>query len=65
MRLWSLENHKCVEEYSAPDTAPLVDFDFDESKVTWTIGILYVVTRVNSYDQYPKPTIQLQMPIIL
>lgn len=34
MRLWSLESYKCVEEYSVPDTVPLVDFDFDESKVT-------------------------------
>lgn len=34
MRLWSLESYKCIEEYSIPDGVPLVDFDFDESKVT-------------------------------
>ncbi|KAL7234455.1 hypothetical protein ACSBR1_017957 [Camellia fascicularis] len=34
MRLWSAENYKCLDEFSLPDRAPLVDFDFDESKVT-------------------------------
>ena len=34
MRLWSLEKYKCVEEYPIPGTLPLIDFDFDESKVT-------------------------------
>lgn len=33
MRLWSLDSYKCMEEYSLPDAASLVDFDFDESKV--------------------------------
>lgn len=33
MRLWSLNSYKCMEEYSLPDAASLVDFDFDESKV--------------------------------
>lgn len=33
MRLWSLENYKCIEEYPMPDSSSLVDFDFDESKV--------------------------------
>ncbi|GFY92208.1 F-box family protein with WD40/YVTN repeat doamin [Actinidia rufa] len=32
MRLWSVENYKCLDEFSLPDRAPLVDFDFDESK---------------------------------
>ena len=34
MRLWSLESYKYVEEYSVPDTVPLVDFNFAEDKVT-------------------------------
>lgn len=38
MRLWSLDKYKCVEEYSTPDTAPLVDFDFDESKIVGLLG---------------------------
>lgn len=33
MRLWSLNSYKCMEEYSLPDAASLIDFDFDESKV--------------------------------
>lgn len=33
MRLWSSENYKCMEEYSLSGLTPLVDFDFDESKV--------------------------------
>ena len=37
MRLWLLESYKCVEEYSVPDTVPLVDFNFDENKVTLII----------------------------
>ena len=34
MHLWLLESYKCVEEYSVPDTVPLVDFNFAEDKVT-------------------------------
>lgn len=33
MRLWSAESYKCLDEYVLPDKAPLIDFDFDESKV--------------------------------
>ena len=33
MRLWSSESYKCLREYSLGDEIPLVDFDFDESKV--------------------------------
>ena len=29
----SLNSYKCMEVYSLPDAASLVDFDFDESKV--------------------------------
>ncbi|CAL5330690.1 unnamed protein product [Camellia sinensis] len=45
MRLWSAENYKCLDEFSLPDRAPLVDFDFDESKkrcllLVW-LGLVY------------------------
>uniref|UniRef100_A0A7N2LCP6 F-box domain-containing protein n=1 Tax=Quercus lobata TaxID=97700 RepID=A0A7N2LCP6_QUELO len=38
MYLWSLESYKCVEEYFVPDIVPLVDFDFDESKIVGLVG---------------------------
>lgn len=47
IRLWSLENYKCVEEYSTPDAAPLVDFDFDESKIVGLLGTRICIWRRN------------------
>ncbi|KAJ9174559.1 hypothetical protein P3X46_013194 [Hevea brasiliensis] len=47
MRLWSLESYKCVEEYSIPDSCPLVDFDFDESKIVGLIGTRLCLWRRN------------------
>ncbi|CAH9085376.1 unnamed protein product [Cuscuta epithymum] len=38
MRLWSAESYKCLDEYFLPDKAPLIDFDFDESKVVGLVG---------------------------
>ncbi|XP_031113760.1 F-box/WD-40 repeat-containing protein At3g52030 [Ipomoea triloba] len=38
MRLWSAESYKCLDEYVLPDKAPLIDFDFDESKVVGLVG---------------------------
>lgn len=46
MRLWSLESYKCVGEYPIPDKVPLVDFDFDESKVIQTY-YFFIQTRLN------------------
>lgn len=40
MRLWSVKSYKCLEEYSVPDRARLIDFDFDESKVNFIL-LLY------------------------
>ncbi|KAI8545879.1 hypothetical protein RHMOL_Rhmol07G0071700 [Rhododendron molle] len=45
MRLWSAENYKCLDEYSLPDRAPLVDFDFDESKVVGLVGTRICIWR--------------------
>ncbi|KAK9683020.1 hypothetical protein RND81_10G113100 [Saponaria officinalis] len=45
MHLWSSENYKCLEEYSLSDLAPLVDFDFDESKVVGLIGTRICIWR--------------------
>lgn len=45
MRLWSAENYKCLDEYSLPDKAPLVDFDFDESKVVGLVGTRMCIWR--------------------
>nr|XP_023876161.1 F-box/WD-40 repeat-containing protein At3g52030 [Quercus suber]POE81541.1 f-box/wd-40 repeat-containing protein [Quercus suber] len=47
MRLWSLESYKCVEEYAVPDTVPLVDFDFDESKIVGLVGTRICIWRRN------------------
>ncbi|MCD7446726.1 hypothetical protein HAX54_015630 [Datura stramonium] len=38
MRLWSAESCKCLDEYFLVDRAPLIDFDFDESKVVGLVG---------------------------
>ncbi|KAG6677001.1 hypothetical protein I3842_14G005400 [Carya illinoinensis] len=54
MRLWSLESYKCVEEYSASDTIPLVDFDFDESKIVGLVG-----TRICIWSRNGKRSIFL------
>lgn len=45
MRLWSSENYKCLREYSFGDEAPLVDFDFDESKVVGLVGTRLCIWR--------------------
>ncbi|CAH2080642.1 unnamed protein product [Thlaspi arvense] len=44
MRLWSAESYKCLDEYSIPDSAPLIDFDFDESKrgMHSVRGVIYI-----------------------
>lgn len=40
MRLWSAESCKCLDEYFLVDKAPLIDFDFDEGKVSSILNIL-------------------------
>lgn len=45
MRLWSAENYKCLEEYSLSDLGPLVDFDFDESKIVGLLGTRLCIWR--------------------
>ncbi|KMT18781.1 hypothetical protein BVRB_2g028960 isoform B [Beta vulgaris subsp. vulgaris] len=52
MRLWSSENYKCMEEYSLSGLTPLVDFDFDESKVVGLTG-----TRICIWRQHGKRSI--------
>ncbi|KAK8622217.1 hypothetical protein V6N13_097841 [Hibiscus sabdariffa] len=52
MRLWSLDSYKCQEEYHVPDTATLVDFDFDESKIVGLLG-----TRVGIWGRNGKRSI--------
>ncbi|KAK9283297.1 hypothetical protein L1049_011534 [Liquidambar formosana] len=48
MRLWSLESYKCLEEHSIQDMmAPLVDFDFDESKIVGLVGTRICIWRRN------------------
>ncbi|GAV75414.1 F-box-like domain-containing protein [Cephalotus follicularis] len=47
IRLWSLDGYKCIEEYSIPDKAPLVDFDFDESKIVGLAGTRICIWRRN------------------
>lgn len=47
MRLWSLESYKCLEEYAIPGMVPLVDFDFDESKIVGLLGTRICIWRRN------------------
>ncbi|GAB4832517.1 hypothetical protein Ancab_006538 [Ancistrocladus abbreviatus] len=47
MRIWSSENYKCLEEYSFSDLSPLVDFDFDESKIVGLLGTRICIWRRN------------------
>ncbi|XP_027930010.1 F-box/WD-40 repeat-containing protein At3g52030 [Vigna unguiculata] len=47
IRLWSLDSQKCIEEHSIPDTFPLIDFDFDESKIVGLIGSHLCIWRRN------------------
>ncbi|KFK34439.1 hypothetical protein AALP_AA5G144900 [Arabis alpina] len=47
MRLWSLNSYKCMEEYSLPDAASLIDFDFDESKIVALVGTRISIWRRN------------------
>ncbi|KAL8161755.1 hypothetical protein V2J09_013244 [Rumex salicifolius] len=47
MRLWSTENYKCLEEYSLSNLGPLVDFDFDESKIVGLVGTRLSIWRRN------------------
>ncbi|KAL8098360.1 F-box/WD-40 repeat-containing protein At3g52030 [Apium graveolens] len=47
MRLWSVNNYKCLEEYSVPDRARLIDFDFDESKIVSLVGTTLGIWRRN------------------
>ncbi|KAM6585685.1 hypothetical protein CsatB_012687 [Cannabis sativa] len=45
MRLWSLGNYKCLEEYSTPDSTSVVDFDFDEYKIVGLLGTCICIWR--------------------
>ncbi|KZV47273.1 F-box/WD-40 repeat-containing protein-like [Dorcoceras hygrometricum] len=45
MRLWSAETCKGLDEYSLPDKAPLIDFDFDEGKVVGLVGTRICIWR--------------------
>ncbi|CAA7019253.1 unnamed protein product [Microthlaspi erraticum] len=47
MRLWSLDSYKCMEEYSLPNAASLIDFDFDESKIVGLVGTRISIWRRN------------------
>ncbi|TKY49626.1 F-box/WD-40 repeat-containing protein [Spatholobus suberectus] len=47
IHLWSLDSYKCIEEHSIPDMFPLVDFDFDESKIVGLIGSHLCIWRRN------------------
>ncbi|KAA8515625.1 hypothetical protein F0562_018764 [Nyssa sinensis] len=47
MRLWSAESYNCLDEYFLPDKAPLIDYDFDESKVVGLVGTRICIWRRN------------------
>ncbi|XP_061356965.1 F-box/WD-40 repeat-containing protein At3g52030 isoform X2 [Gastrolobium bilobum] len=55
IRLWSLDNYKCMEEYLIPDMFPLVDFDFDESKVIrlWSLDNYKCMEEYLIPDMFP------------
>ncbi|WOH04386.1 hypothetical protein DCAR_0623795 [Daucus carota subsp. sativus] len=54
MRLWSVNSYKCLEEYSVPDRARVIDFDFDESKIVSLVG-----TSVGIWRRHGKKSIFL------
>lgn len=37
-RIWCSKSFRCLEEYSTPNKAPIVDFDFDKSKIVGLVG---------------------------
>ncbi|KAF4380366.1 hypothetical protein F8388_024659 [Cannabis sativa] len=45
MRLWSLGNYKCLEEYSTPDSTSVIDFNFDEYKIVGLLGTRICIWR--------------------
>jgi hypothetical protein len=47
MQLWSAESYQCLGEYSVPDKSPLVDFDFDESKIVGLVENRICIWRTN------------------
>ncbi|CAM8970052.1 unnamed protein product [Rhodiola kirilowii] len=53
VRIWSVENYKCLEEYSLPDNVQLVDFDFDESKLFGVMTFSRDVSLGCWFDWYP------------
>ncbi|GFP84284.1 F-box/WD-40 repeat-containing protein at3g52030 [Phtheirospermum japonicum] len=53
MRLWSAESCKALDNYFLPDKAPLIDFDFDESKVVGLVGTrICIWRRVGTRDLF-------------
>ncbi|XP_010545121.1 PREDICTED: F-box/WD-40 repeat-containing protein At3g52030 isoform X2 [Tarenaya hassleriana] len=50
IRLWSLNNYRCMEEYSLPGASSLVDFDFDESKIVGLVGTRISIWRRNGQN---------------
>lgn len=61
MRLWSVKSYKCLEEYSVPDKARLIDFDFDESKVIeYVLCIILLILFSTCFHQlYPHSVLYL------
>ncbi|XP_058089913.1 F-box/WD-40 repeat-containing protein At3g52030 isoform X1 [Magnolia sinica] len=45
LRMWSSESYKCLGEYSIPNMASLVDFDFEESKIVGLVGTRICIWR--------------------
>ncbi|XP_068647632.1 F-box/WD-40 repeat-containing protein At3g52030 isoform X2 [Aristolochia californica] len=55
VRLWSSESYKCLGEYSVPRMSPLIDFDFDESKIVGLIeGHLCIWRRQGKRSIFPS-----------
>ncbi|XXG87060.1 hypothetical protein AAC387_Pa11g1845 [Persea americana] len=52
LRMWSSESYKCLGEYSILGAAPLIDFDFDESKIVGLID-----TQVCIWTRHGKRSI--------
>ncbi|XP_078447311.1 F-box family protein with WD40/YVTN repeat doamin isoform X2 [Wolffia australiana] len=47
IKLWSATDCQCLDVYSVPGTNPLVDMDFDESKVVGLVGRQIYIWRRN------------------
>ena len=68
LKLWSITGYECLGAYAVPGSKPLVDFDFDENKVSyrnWLHLLLESKPLVSVYPYFKPAGISVLMSIIL